>query len=609
MCGIAGFIGKKKDLPTKTKLLKCENLMNVRGPDGFKNLIINHDKKAAMILHSRLAIIDPKERSDQPMEDQLGILSFNGMIYNYLEIKKILKRKNIIFKTKSDTEVLLKLLNTFGISGLQYLEGMWSFFYYNKNNNQIILSRDLFGEKPLYYSNIERNFYFGSNINYIKELSNKKFNLDYKKINTSLNFGFKTFYFDKNTFFKNINSLEPGNSLIINDFEKIRKVRNSTIIPKSKNLSYKKLKINLKKSLKNNFSRVIRSDFPVACLLSGGIDSNLVASYAKKFVKNKFKCFSIKSKDKNYDEAKNIFKSIKKLNVNHSYVDYDKKNSINHLEEIIKKTSSIVPTTTWLLYSTILKKIKKSGFKVVLGGAGGDELFAGYYIHHLFYLKSLRQKSKFKKYYQDWSKNVKPFVRSKYLNDYNFFLKNSNSLNSNLTPFLENQNLIAKKIKKKILYKKIFKDELKNFLFHEIFYSSLPAQLNPTDNISMFHGIEHRSPILNKELYKISFSIKNEFLLKNGYGKFILRDILSNNLDHEIAWSRNKIGFYTGIENIFDINDKKFKKKLFQSKKINSLINKEEIEKLLKSKKKLSNNQSHFIFSILNFVILEKYYG
>ena len=128
MCGIAGFIGKKKDLPTKTKLLKCENLMNVRGPDGFKNLIINHDKKAAMILHSRLAIIDPKERSDQPMEDQLGILSFNGMIYNYLEIKKILKRKNIIFKTKSDTEVLLKLLNTFGISGLQYLEGMWFFF-------------------------------------------------------------------------------------------------------------------------------------------------------------------------------------------------------------------------------------------------------------------------------------------------------------------------------------------------------------------------------------------------------------------------------------------------------------------------------------------------
>ena len=98
MCGIAGFVGNKKDLPTKTKLSKCKNLMNVRGPDGFKNKLINHNKKAAIILHSRLAIIDPKERSDQPMEDQIGVLSFNGMIYNYLEIKKILQKKIYFLK-------------------------------------------------------------------------------------------------------------------------------------------------------------------------------------------------------------------------------------------------------------------------------------------------------------------------------------------------------------------------------------------------------------------------------------------------------------------------------------------------------------------------------
>ena len=111
----------------------------------------------------------------------------------------------------------------------------------------------MFGEKPLYYSNINKNFYFGSNINYITELSNKKFNLDYEKINISFNFGFKTFYFDKNTFFKKINSLEPGNSLIINNFEKIRLVKNSIIIPKVKNLSYKKIKNDLKKIFKRRF--------------------------------------------------------------------------------------------------------------------------------------------------------------------------------------------------------------------------------------------------------------------------------------------------------------------------------------------------------------------
>ena len=215
-----------------------------------------------------------------------------------------------------------------------------------------------------------------------------------------------------------------------------------------------------------------------------------------------------------------------------------------------------------------------------MGGAGGDEFFAGYYIHHLLHLKNLKKnKLGFSQYYNDWYKNVRPLVRSKYLNDFYFFLKNSKKINSNLTPFLENRNLLKKKIKKKIEEKIVFKDELKNFLYHEIFYSSLPAQLVPADNISMFHGVEHRSPILNKDLFRLSFSIKNDHLIKNGYGKFVLRDILSNYLNKKIAWSRNKVGFFTDIKNIFDIKDKNFKKLLFQSKKINSLVNIKEVEK------------------------------
>ena len=181
MCGIAGFIGKKK-IYLQKKIRKLQKINESKRSDGFKHKLINHGNNASIILHSRLAIIDPKERSDQPMEDETGVLAFNGMIYNYLEIKKTLKKKNIHFQTKSDTEVLLKLLNTFGISGLKQLEGMWSFFYFNKKTNQMILSRDLFGEKPLYYSIVGKSIYFGSNINYIKQLSNKKYLLDYGKL-------------------------------------------------------------------------------------------------------------------------------------------------------------------------------------------------------------------------------------------------------------------------------------------------------------------------------------------------------------------------------------------------------------------------------------------
>ena len=156
---------------------------------------------------------------------------------------------------------------------------------------------------------------------------------------------------------------------------------------------------------------------------------------------------------------------------------------------------------------------------------------------------------------------------------------------------------------------KILKDDLKNFLYNEIFNSSLPAQLNPADNVSMYHGIENRSPILTKDIYKISFQSKNEYFLKNGFGKYLLRDISTSYIDNQISWSRNKIGFYSDLKNIFDVGSKSFRQKLFQSKKINSYLNKQKIINLLDSGKKLSNSQSHFLFSILNFSILDKYYG
>ena len=318
---------------------------------------------------------------------------------------------------------------------------MWAFYYYNKKTKLSILSRDRFGEKPLFYKNDKKKFYFGSNINYIQALSNKKLSLDYKKIQDGLNYGYKTFYGENKTFFKDIYSLEPGTSLVIKKNDKISFFEYFNKKIKIKKVNYKKTKSNLKKILNKDFSKTIRSDFPIACLLSGGIDSNIIAAFSKKFVNKKFESFSIRNQDTNYDESININRAIKKLNVKHNYVRFKKKNSLEYLEKFIKNTSSIMPTVTWMLYSQIIKKIKAKGFKVVLGGAGGDELFAGYYIHGLYYLKSiLHKKNLFKNCYAEWDNKVRPLIRSKYLNDFKFFLKNSNKINSNLTPFLEMKN-------------------------------------------------------------------------------------------------------------------------------------------------------------------------
>ena len=150
MCGIAGYIGNKKFLPNKNKIRSCINEMVRRGPDNQSYTKFNNELNY-LFCASRLSIIDIDKRSNQPFEDENGILIFNGEIYNYLEIKNDLIKKGIKFKTKSDTEVLLKFLNFEGEDQISRLDGMWAFAYYSKKKKYTVLSRDKFGEKPLYY--------------------------------------------------------------------------------------------------------------------------------------------------------------------------------------------------------------------------------------------------------------------------------------------------------------------------------------------------------------------------------------------------------------------------------------------------------------------------
>ena len=165
MCGISGFIGKKNLSPSKKKIFKTLNLMRNRGMDDFGAYERNiTDKVKLNFNHSRLSIIDPSPNSNQPFFDNEGLLIFNGMIYNYLEIRKHLEKKKISFLTNSDTEVLLKYLNYYGEEKLQKLDGMWAFAYYNFKNKKVVLSRDTFGEKPLFYANDKNSFYFGSSL-------------------------------------------------------------------------------------------------------------------------------------------------------------------------------------------------------------------------------------------------------------------------------------------------------------------------------------------------------------------------------------------------------------------------------------------------------------
>ena len=171
MCGISGFLGPNNLSPKRDTILKTLELMKNRGKDDSGTFEYNiNDKFKINLNHTRLSIIDPRPNSSQPFNDEESSIVFNGMIYNYIEIRKKLLKKKIKFYTNSDTEVLLKFLNYYGPEKLYELDGMWSFAYLNFKKKKIILSRDRFGEKPLYYNIDKNSLVFGSCLNYIQSL-------------------------------------------------------------------------------------------------------------------------------------------------------------------------------------------------------------------------------------------------------------------------------------------------------------------------------------------------------------------------------------------------------------------------------------------------------
>lgn len=551
MCGIAGIIKNspitQKDKKKLSFMLKA---IKHRGPDSSGTYIKNN----IAIGMNRLAIIDINN-GNQPIKDKNNFIIFNGEIYNYENLKKryFYKEK---FKTNTDTEVLLKGYNKFGINFFKKCNGIYTFCIVDRNKNEVIIGRDPIGVKPLYLYTEENFIYFSSELKSFFKFKNIK--LDKNSLSQYLS----SFYsFSPNCSLKNVISLNPGTILSIKEDLKIKKnnffdIKNLIFVKNEEN------KFDLKKEIINSVNRQLVSDVPVGLLLSSGLDSMSILSSLKSLGKLKdTNTYTAIYDDKSLSEEKLILKLSKEWGFKPNLFKISSKDIVKNFHDYIKCYDDLefMPNSFAMYY--LCKKIKKN--KVLLSGVGGDEVFLGYKTHIASNIKS---------YFKSENFLFKILHNLNFLNLYNdnierFFYGSSQSYKKSI--FLWRRIHTDKEINKNFLniknldYSKIFfnynnyseiSSQLNNFSKKK-FYSYLDMKtwlidhsLKLWDKAGMYSSKEIRVPFLDLSFLKKIFKT-HEFnrCIKIGY-KINLKNAFNDDLPKYII-NNPKKGFSVPIIN------------------------------------------------------------
>jgi asparagine synthase (glutamine-hydrolysing) len=610
MCGIAGYFGNK-NLDSNT-IQKTLSILLRRGPDdqNYKKYEINESKNL-YFFHTRLSIIDLDSRSNQPLEDSLFSIIFNGELYNYLEIKKDLESKGIKFSTLSDTEVILKGYQIYGKDLFNIMEGMWALAIYDKKKKETIISRDRFSEKPLYYYTTKEGLYFSSDVKAIKTLSKDSFAFNNRRLLSGLICGYKSYYKKpEETFFEKIKNLPGGHFAVIDSLFNFSVKKYYSVNTKvNLNLKEDEIIFNTKKLFFNAIRIRLRSDVPSAFCLSGGLDSSSLVSIAAKKFNFKINSFSlIDNNDERYNEKKNIDLVVNDVEANHHEIKLEKKsNNLDYLTNLIEYKSAPLSTITSYLHSYLQKEISNKGFKVSFSGTAADEIFTGYYDHHLQYLHDVNNTKYFDSSLKNFNRYIKPMIRNKFFQNENLYIQNSNFRKHIFDNFYEFSELINQNLKDEFEFdfqeEKFCENLSLNRRLNELFHENTPIILNEEDSNSMYYSIENRSPFLDSKLIDFMNSVETRHLIKDGYSKNILRETSKDYLIDAVRLDREKKGFNSSVQSIFNFEDKDFYETILnKNNKVYDFIDNSRLRKILQ-KDISKNHYSKFLFSLINLNI------
>jgi asparagine synthase (glutamine-hydrolysing) len=599
MCGIAGFIGTRRIADEAVQ--QCLSLMQRRGPDAAGHRrFAGPAGREALLIHTRLSIIDLDPRSNQPFNVAKLWTAFNGELYNYIEIRERLRRDGGQLRTQSDTEVLLAAIDRYGWEVLDQAEGMWALAVFDAAEGSLTLSRDRFGEKPLYLFRSPEGVYFGSEPKLIFALLGRRLPVNREHLARYLVNGYKAIYKTAAGFFEGLEELAPGTNLRIDarGAETQTRYWHPQFEPDER-MTYEQAVAGCRERLIQAVKLRLRSDVPLAFMMSGGVDSNALISIAKRICDYDVHGFTILSRDERYDEEEIVREAVRELGIRHTTVTVTPERFLPRLRELVRYHDAPVFTITYYVQWLLMEQVHAHGYKISISGTGADELLTGYYDHHLMHLAEVYGTAAHEPTLAAWRKHVQPAVRNPYLSNPDLFIADPGFRDH---IFLNNEGF-AQYLSGSFV--EAFSEEqyaaslLRNRMMNEMFHESVRVILHEDDLNAMYYSIENRSPFLDRGLFDYCYSIPNRYLIRDGFNKVVLRDAVRGIAPECVLDKRMKVGFNAPVESFLDLTDARVRAELLEDSPVFDIIRRDKIEQLL-GKRDLPNSESKFLFYFVN---------
>lgn len=609
MCGIFGVINLKgiTDIACFKDSLQ---FIKHRGPD-FDD--VQQLDSHTIFGHTRLSIIDLLPSNNQPFSiDDRYTITYNGEVFNYLELKKELESAGMHFVTKGDTEVVLRAFIYWGEDCVNKFNGMWAFAIYDKQLKKLFCSRDRFGIKPFNYSFNEEEFIFSSEI---KPIISYNPNLKMPNYNMIANFCYKSLGAQaEQTWFMDILRLMPAHNLTFENGH--LKIYRYWDYPKEtdESISFEKAKQEFDRLFTDSVRLRMRSDVEVGSTLSSGLDSTSIVGIIKQLGFKDINTFTAFSKSEDFtkndkiafsddvdlDESKIVNNLNAYFETRSNLIIVSFSNCLEKLKEIVYYLESGHSSPATIAIHQVYKKSKEK-VKVLMEGQGADELLAGYVssiatFHFIELLrrgkifKCLKELTKFGRIYSI-KFLVLMFLRSIDLK----ILNNLKNRVLGIDIFNKNQFTFTY-IKDNVTVNNGFNDRI-NKILCEQHQSGLVNLLHYGDALSMSQGIECRLPFMDYRLVELAFKLPYHYKFKDLKGKYVQRKALNNYIPNEISNSSIKIGFSMPLDII--INNTPEIQNILCNYNYNDFFNNKNIVKILQLNKTKGKNFSSILFRIL----------